>query len=92
MHLSSLKYVTVFMRASKLDEEVAQLNTIYRCQLVCKNTDLTPVTTGVVFSMIKSAKLTLEGQKTILLIFGNKEWPQEWKQCAASYCTVCDIV
>lgn len=52
MHSSALKIATVFMGASKMDDELAQLTTIYRSQFLCKNTNFEAVTTVFVFNWI----------------------------------------
>lgn len=54
---SSLKNFNGFIGASKIDGDVVQLNTIQRCEWVCKNTDFKPVTAEVFPSMFKLALL-----------------------------------
>lgn len=62
-HSSLLKAATVFMRASIVNREVAQLNAIHRYQFVCKHTDFKPVTAEVVSSVFKSTQWGWEEKK-----------------------------
>lgn len=80
MHSHSLRNATVSIRASKVDREVAQLNIIYRGQIVCKNTAFKSATVEAVSSMFKSPQLDLKEGKEFLLFVGNVEWLQERKK------------